>query len=247
MSGERDWASELLAGDATQTYAPVTPATGYQAVYDLGSIDIRARRPARGTAPRRPLADLVLVPFWDDSDRGAEWETVQINEYVWPGLAKVGGTGPSMKLDAKSRSGSDGARLVRKGYEPAAFDVTLILWTAEHLDALGEILPLLRPGRATTARRAQDSESIDLYHPSLAMLGITQGVVKSISVLAPGSVKGSWEQRISFVEYREPTPRPARATSPRGATSLSTVQTAFPAAPSNVAGSGTRPSAQANP
>lgn len=212
-----------------------------------GVIDVqpRPRRSARarGTAQPRPLSDLILVPWWEDADSGADWETVTINGTQWAGLAKVSGAGIGRKLDVKSPGGSDGARIRDKGYEPGRFEITFTLWTEAHLQALGALIPAIHPRRAGRERPA-----VDVYHPALLLAGITRAVVEKVGILQQGSTVGTWELKVSLIEYQQPTPRPTAAVAPRsGANSLADVQNGFPP-PRDAAPGAPRPSAtNANP
>jgi len=233
---------ERTASPLANYAAVMEQRDGIARVYEAeGVIEVRGRpRQARrrGTAPAASVVDLVLVPWWEDNERGAEWDTVTVNGTQWPGTAKVSGRGVGRKLDVKSRGGADGARVIDKGYEPGRFDITFSLWTSEHVDALGALLPVLNPRRAGAAA----AHTVDVYHPALALAGIGRAVVDSVGILQPGSTVGVWELKVSLVEYRPPTPRPTQAVTP-GASSLASVPTAFPAPRDEALTTSGRPSA----
>lgn len=93
--------------------------------------------------------------FWDDSPD--LWDTLYLGGSPLPGLASVSAT-HGRKLDAKSAPGTNGARIVDKGYQPAKVDITLKLWTKEQLETWMRLAPTLtyrREPPRTSASAAQ--------------------------------------------------------------------------------------------
>lgn len=100
----------------------------------------------RSGSDEQPKAS--AVPFWGDGS-GA-WDTVWVKGLRLPGVAEVDGKGFSRRVDRKKSAGRNGATLTQTGMEPADIDITLTLWTPEHLIELQHILKEIRPKKATT-------------------------------------------------------------------------------------------------
>lgn len=124
--------------------------------------------------------DLTITLFWDDSPD--LWDTVVLGDEALPGLARVTGA-HGRKLDVKSAPGTNGARIVDKGYQPAKVEITLKLWTKEQLDAWFRIAPTLTyrsepPRRATsttqTKQQIEAARRVDLVRASVESITIAQ-------------------------------------------------------------------------
>lgn len=133
------------------------------------------------------------------SDQTTEWDTVVMGGEVLPGIATVTGL-VSRKLDVKQSAGSSGATLTDLGLEPARFEVMVTLWTSEHLRDWENVLPYVFPSYGKTPR------AVDVIHPALTLAGIRRAYVESTGVLQQGQTPGTWECRISCVEWRPTTP-----------------------------------------
>lgn len=101
------------------------------------------------------MADLDISLFWDDSPD--LWDTVLLGGDPLPGIARVTAT-HGRKLDSKSAPGSNGARIIDKGFQPAKVDITLKLWTKEQLETWFRLAPTLTYRREPprTARDGAD-------------------------------------------------------------------------------------------
>lgn len=86
------------------------------------------------------MADLDISLFWDDSPD--LWDTLYLGGSPLPGLASVSAT-HGRKLDSKSAPGTNGARIIDKGYQPAKVDITIKLWTKEQLETWFRLAPTL--------------------------------------------------------------------------------------------------------
>jgi hypothetical protein len=96
--------------------------------------------------------DLEFSLFWDESPD--LWDTVYLAGDAMPGVASVSAS-HGRKLDVKSAPGSNGARIVDKGYEPAKVEITLKLWTKEQLMAWYRIAPTLTYRREPPTTRSE--------------------------------------------------------------------------------------------
>ena len=102
------------------------------------------------------------------------------------------------KLDSKSAPGSDGGRIIDKGYDLAKVSITLKLWTREHFATWNAVAAELapRPGRRRNVVQA--------VHPALAALDIENIVVENIeSPKHPG--KGLFIIKLTALEYHPST------------------------------------------
>ncbi len=177
------------------------------------------RRRARARA--RPAAiEPPHLPWWGGADADA-WDTITINGYAIVGKVTVTGQGPRKKLDVRSAPGSDGARLVDKGYEPAELDIRFAWWTEQHVDDYRWLVGQAHP------RRPGQRVALDVAYPSLAALGITRVVVKSLSPLEPEGTPGVMMCTLAVIEHAPPSAAPARAVAARP--SLETAGNALPA------------------
>ena len=89
-------------------------------------------------------------------------------------------------------------------------------------DLLEELIPSLHP-RFRPAERSP----VAVYHPALALLLVDQVIVKGISPIEPGSIEGTWEQKLSVQEYSPPRDAPTNALLAGRRTSFAR-DTAFP-------------------
>jgi hypothetical protein len=159
------------------------------------------------------------------------WDTVSIAGIPLPGLCRVEpGTRRKKRLDKKAAKGRDGATITFQGYECSEIIVKCRIWTQEQLQALGQMMPVLIPpapgtqipvtvtetkvtesgGFKVTSTKtstqnatvqSQAVTGVQIYHPSLALLGINSVVIESVSPLFPTSVKGQWEMDIRCAQF----------------------------------------------
>jgi hypothetical protein len=139
-----------------------------------------------------------VTTFWEEEPE--VWDTLHIGGQRMPGLASISGTA-SRKMDTRSAAGADGARVRDRGYEPAALDVQIRVWTQEQLDDLEERIEALHPRQRGTERTP-----VDVAHPALSLLGIRSAYVTAIGV--PQISGGVMTMQIQLLEWT-PTPRPA--------------------------------------
>lgn len=150
---------------------------------------------------------MPTIPDWFESSDA--WDRVIIGGRALPGLSKADATA-GRKIDVKSVRGKDGARLRDGGYTPAKVTVECIVWESADLGALSEALERLQP------RGGASRAPVQIAHPALAAIGISQVYVESIS--APVLDKGKLTTKLTFVEWTETPPT----------TNVSTATTATP-------------------
>lgn len=128
------------------------------------------------------------------------WDVVTIaNTKRLPGVARVSGRGVEHKLDVKKTPGKDGAVFSDLGRELANFTVTLTLQSATEWEDFKKIVPALQPLNQTGKL-----EAITISHPALNALGIAASYCQRVGIPHPGSVVGTYEVELEFLEYRPP-------------------------------------------
>lgn len=192
-------------------------------------------------------ASASSAPFW--GDQPDSWDAVYLAGVRIPGLCTVGGKGFEQRVDKKKTAGKHGAKITRTGNECADIDITVRMWTQEHLTAFEQLLKAVKPRkevRATTTktlpagnrweayadqmvydgaspayRRLRESQApaqatktstkviekavggaVPIYHPALALFGISKVVVLSATLPEPSS-QGEFQSRLKCIEYVE--------------------------------------------
>lgn len=176
---------------------------------------------------------MTTVPFWVDAPRA--WDQVVIAGQALPGKS-IAKAKTGRKIDVRNVRGRDGARTRDGGYTPANITIEIYVWEPEQLEELSPRLDQLQPRRGSTAR-----QPFQISYPSLAMVGISQVYIESIS--APELDRGMLKTTITCVEWTEAppasrtrrTPAPAPVASEGGTTAFEDYE--------NQANSRNRPSA----
>lgn len=147
---------------------------------------------------------MPTIPNWfEQSDA---WDAVVIQGFPLPGLSTATAT-TGRKIDVRSVRGKDGARIRDGGYQPAKIEVECIVWDTNDLQVLSEAIEALQP-RGGTARTP-----IQIQHPALAAIGISQVYVETIT--APKLERGKLVTKFTFLEWTEqPRRTGARPTAP---------------------------------
>ncbi len=141
------------------------------------------------------------APFWETSPDS--WDQIAIAGTTLPGMVIVSGQGIARKIDVKSSPNRDGARIRDRGYDPARFDIEVIVWTERQFSDLLPILEGLQP-----KRRGGERQPVDVSHPALAMLGIRSMYVEGVGM--PQVKSGKLHIPIKAIEWvTQPRERPA--------------------------------------
>jgi hypothetical protein len=127
------------------------------------------------------MADLDISLFWEDSPD--LWDSLYLGESPLPGIARVNAT-HGRKLDSKSAPGSNGARIVDKGYQPAKVEIVLRMWRREQLEAWQRLAPTLtyrrEPPRSASRSGTQTKEQleqarrVELVRASVEAINVTE-------------------------------------------------------------------------
>lgn len=89
------------------------------------------------------------TPFWGDSPD--LYDTIRFGkDFVMPGVCTLRGKAFSQRVQRDQPPGKHGASLKQLGRQPCKIDITLKLWTAEHLAAFERLIPVLKAQRTKT-------------------------------------------------------------------------------------------------
>lgn len=139
------------------------------------------------------------LPFWNpgaaDALEPGTWDVLRIGDTAMPGLSTVKPKRVA-RIDSQESPGVDGASQVPLGRRPSEVDVTVRLWTAEHLDRLET---LMRQVLTPASKAPQKPVKID--HPSLRLHGITSMFVAEVVGPEPSHTAGVFELKIRFLEF----------------------------------------------
>lgn len=133
---------------------------------------------------------------------GEAWDALTLGGLRFTGVTTVTGDAFKKKLDRRRAAGSDGARIVDKGYDLVDLTLTLTGWLPEHAAQMESLVSLVAP-RGGSGRGL----ALDVSYPSLAFAGITQVYVTGATLPVPQDGKVVWTIRAT--EYRDPPPRNA--------------------------------------
>ena len=132
---------------------------------------------------------------------GAEaWDRLTLGGQVFTGLATVTGDAFKKKIDKRKAAGSDGARIVDKGFDLVDLTLTLVGWLPEHAVQIESLLALIAPRGGARGR----GRALDVSYASLAAAGITQVYVTGATLPVADEGKVTWTIRAT--EYRDPGP-----------------------------------------
>ena len=139
-------------------------------------------------------AQAATVPFWDVPPVSIDprtagfspWDTVSISGQIFPGMARVRAK-RSKRYDVKMSKGPSGAAFTFVGWKPADVEISISIWTQSQLNTLQSLLPIVltKPGTL------QSQDGLDVYHPSLSLIGIRSVIVFDVEPLEPGSPTGT--------------------------------------------------------
>ena len=132
---------------------------------------------------------------------GAEaWDRLTLGGQVFTGTATVTGDAFKKKIDKRKAAGSDGARIVDKGFDLVELTMTLVGWLPEHATQIESLLALVAPRGGARGR----GRALDVSYASLAAVGITQVYVTGATLPVADDGKVTWTIRAT--EYRDPGP-----------------------------------------
>lgn len=187
---------------------------------DVGILDLSLSRTTESVAPK--ISTQEAVPFWGSNPDA--WDTVIINGRTrLPGLAKLSGS-IKRQVDKKKPAGRHGTSVTYLGTEAAEFEIKLSLWTAEHLSAFTSMIRAImskqpeKLGATTQNKTLIKAPIIDVYHPLLAIYGVTRMHVLS-QKMPEMTEPGVYEASLECLEYLPPEKSKAqKVNTPNGVT-----------------------------
>ncbi len=154
---------------------------------------------------------LAGAQFFGGSQRDVgDWDSVYIAGVKWPGLASVEGKGIARRLDVKRSKGSDGARIVDQGNDPAEFSIKILVYKKEDWVELQRLLPTVSPRRPGGPR-----SPIGIVYPSLQVLGVSTCYIKQVPVF---ELDKATQQMTVILQAIEWIPRPKKLKKGSGTT-----------------------------
>lgn len=122
------------------------------------------------------------TPFWGDAPDA--YDTVVLGGQALPGIVTPRGQAFSVRADKKRAAGQDGESLTVTGVDPAEFELTIRMWTPDHLKAFAAVAKLVKP------RRSEGKSGKPTTTKSAAEIRATQGTVMAAGLVdAPGGGK----------------------------------------------------------
>ncbi len=139
------------------------------------------------------------IPFWDPSGTPQDftrenpdpWESATVAGLVFS-KAEVAKLKVEQRNQKKSSPGVAGSTTTLHGFDSAEFSLVLYLWTEEHLRMAEKLRDVILPPTRRTA-----PPPVDVYHPALAFVHVTQALVLEISPFQPGKARGEKKLELS--------------------------------------------------
>lgn len=118
-----------------------------------------------------------------------------------PGICDVQGASSPRRWDIRKGYALQGARAVFRGLDVARFRTRFRLLSPSDWEDWHAFRPLVdRPPSGTRP------QALDVWHPILEDLGITQAVVETVSQAEKVGEQGEWSVTVAWIEYRRPAP-----------------------------------------
>lgn len=143
-------------------------------------------------------------------DHPEEWDCVTIGGDVSPGICKLSGFKREFGWEIKKGKGARGSTVTLNEYPPVEGTITFSLWEPEHFDQWADFRENFKYDPTK-----KPISAIEIFHPSLADIGIASVVCKSISAIEPQG-QGMFTITVALIEYNPPPKKSAVAT-PDGA------------------------------
>ncbi len=150
----------------------------------------------------------ALNPF----DDPAEFDIIEINGQVCPGICELSGWKRPTEWDVKKGKGTKGGTATLSQLPPAKGSVKFKLWTPQQFEDWADFRKNFKydPTKKTI-------NAVDVFHPSLAEIDIVSVVTESIGAVEPEG-KGLFSITVELLEYLPPPKKTASGT-PSGSSS----------------------------
>lgn len=148
------------------------------------------------------------------------WDLVILGGEKLPGICSIK-CEPQLQIDQQKGPKHDGAILTLHGTLPSPVEISVTIWTAEQWAKFVTLIPLWwrKPLKDASGKKAlggrekKDATLMQaasfIYHPGLTPFGITQVIVKGVSLPEPASAPQSKVVRIKCIEYSPPSKKSA--------------------------------------
>jgi hypothetical protein len=136
------------------------------------------------------------APFWGNAPRS--WQKVRLGGLELPGTASVTGS-VRQRYDKKKVPGKGGATYTVLGTEPGKVEIVLTLWTDEQFEDYQRLVPLFRPPKTKTKRKAGTPLTIE--HPNCTLYNIKAVVVMEAGMAEDAGEPGVKRVKLSCEEF----------------------------------------------
>lgn len=141
----------------------------------------------------------AATPF----DDPVTWDTVIVSGQSWHGKIEIRGAERSYKWDVKDGIGLQGAIETYRGQTPPPFEIEFFIWTPiMYLEWQVYQLLFMYNG----AIPFQGVKPVDIFHPSLANLGIFQIICEGVGAVEKRSDDLMFSAIVKVREYFPPLP-----------------------------------------
>lgn len=118
-----------------------------------------------------------------------------------PGLATIEGAVSKRRIAIRMSYALTGGVAVYRGFELVKFQIKIRLYSSEDWQAWESFRSLIaRPPIGVRAK------ALDVTHPILEELGVSQALVESVSQPQRTDDSGEWTIVVSMIEYQKPKP-----------------------------------------
>lgn len=129
------------------------------------------------------------------------WDQIVISGTRWSGKIDVRGARRAYKWDIKDAPGIQGATQTYWGWKPERFTLVFGIWTDDQYTAWTQLVPLFRYDGVKPGSRVKP---VNVYHPTLDTLGITQIICLHIGAVEKMSDDLYYEVQVYVEEYAPP-------------------------------------------
>lgn len=129
------------------------------------------------------------------------WDTLVIAGSIWKGKVDVRGAKRAYKVQTKDAPGIEGATQTYRGRRPETFEITFYVWTDSLYAQWQQFSQLFF---ATQSGNKSTYVPLTIGYPSLALLGITQILVREVGGLEPQGETGMYAAKVKVEEFLPP-------------------------------------------
>lgn len=141
------------------------------------------------------------------------WHFVTVGGMASPGVIAIDGIrgfDRETGWDKKKGKGTQGATLTLTSFPPAEGSFEFVLWTPDHFIDWQKFLQVLKYD-PTKKKGSGGAEALDIYHPSLADIGISRVVTAKVSPITHKGL-GKYVVTVDFIEWINPPKQSVVAT-----------------------------------